>query len=518
MSSLTQRPRYSNPAYDAENAMKRATSAVGPMADTVKDILNSVKKLASNRHSLEELGSFCSGQQYSLYTIASNIQNWDVPETARALEDYIKYFDEWLNNLQDHLNSWSTHDFWSRITRRNEIPTIVQGFMNELGKRQQILNDIIMQGLVKQTKMVRDEQQLMFGEVQRLFERHAHSNQIITRALPGEDMEEAKHMQRIRGTIEQMTATDISFYPNEAVALHSDVMANTAGVLASLRNASMGETPEMRDARQGLMKAIQQRGSKAIFTIDPSELTVPVEYHWGSHAYILRGVRNNQSVALKQLQFENTSSTERVIDRIRRETRIWHQLNHKNIVPFIGLVEPRDNIPVLVSQWMPNENAPAYVLRAFEAYKRGSRPRPDVLKIFIDMADGMVYLHSLGVIHAGLKGSNVLIDQDGTARISDFALSAIQDENQTGSRPPPPKWSAPEVLDGEWHSMHSDMYSFACTMYEVCIDHFLRLISESFKFPVPSRSSLAGSLLTVTEGHFLFNAASLRACAQTSQR
>ncbi|KAF9504105.1 hypothetical protein BS47DRAFT_1355575 [Hydnum rufescens UP504] len=84
----------------------------------------------------------------------------------------------------------------------------------------------------------------------------------------------------------------------------------------------------------------------------------------------------------------------------------------------------------------------------------------------------LIYLHSQSppIIHGGLKASNILIDADGTARITDFALASIAADVQTGSRPPPMRWSAPEVLEGDNHEVSSDMYSYACVILEIITD------------------------------------------------
>ncbi|KAF8324079.1 kinase-like protein [Clavulina sp. PMI_390] len=244
--------------------------------------------------------------------------------------------------------------------------------------------------------------------------------------------------QTVLETIGIMTVNDVSLPSNETpqAIMHSNVMTGINPLM---------EVPA------------------AMVIIDPSELQAPSENLSGSHAVILRGTYRNQLVAIKELQSERTQSSEKILERIGRERRIWDQLNHKNIVPFIGLSGLQGQNPKLVSQWMPKGNAPEYVTQQFSRYREDGSRRPD----FLDIADGMIYLHSQGVIHRVLKGSNVLIDGDGTARISDFALSVIEGEAQTNSRMSAPNWTAPEVLNGGGHTKESDMYSFGCTMYEI---------------------------------------------------
>ncbi|KAF8324078.1 hypothetical protein DL93DRAFT_91401 [Clavulina sp. PMI_390] len=292
--------------YNAESARNAAIATVGGMAETVKEIENSVKKLGSNRRSLETLVSLCRTQQYGLYAIVEETRSWDTPAKAKV----------WLDNLSSDLLPLTNQGFWSRISNRNDIPKVIQNAMPMLGHRQEVLLQMMVGAISSQQQSTTErlsrqhqaifeemtkQHQITIQEIRHLMDNRESSNRTIRDVLPEEDAAEARNMQRIRGTIEQLTAQDVSFSPGNADhdMLHSNVMANTAGVLRSLQNPSAGESPEMREAREGLMKAIQQRGSKPIFTIDSSELTAPVEHCWGSHAVILRGIRNGEYVAIK---------------------------------------------------------------------------------------------------------------------------------------------------------------------------------------------------------------------------
>ncbi|KAF9512258.1 hypothetical protein BS47DRAFT_1345645 [Hydnum rufescens UP504] len=183
--------------------------------------------------------------------------------------------------------------------------------------------------------------------------------------------------------------------------------------------------------------------------MDSSELTVPIEVHRGDHAIICKGVRAGRTVAIKKVNVESC------------QARFGNDLNHRNVVPFLGCCGPRHELPYMISEWMSNGNARVY-----------ARKNADKNVDFSILPEGLIYLHSQSppIIHGGLKASNILIDADGTARITDFALASIAADVQTGSRPPPMRWSAPEVLEGDNHEVSSDMYSYACVILEIITD------------------------------------------------
>ncbi len=80
----------------------------------------------------------------------------------------------------------------------------------------------------------------------------------------------------------------------------------------------------------------------------------------------------------------------------------------------------------------------------------------------------MAYLHSKNVIHRDLKPDNILIDEDGRAKVADFNLSithtgAEELTGETGTY----RWMAPEVIRHEPYSINSDIYSFALVLWQL---------------------------------------------------
>lgn len=96
------------------------------------------------------------------------------------------------------------------------------------------------------------------------------------------------------------------------------------------------------------------------------------------------------------------------------------------------------------------------------------------------IALGLAYLHAEGVVHGDLHAGNVLVDENGAIRLTDFGMSLIAEgtaynygSHHGGGAT---RWSAPELFDPEAFGLESsrptfqsDIYAFACVCIEVWI-------------------------------------------------
>ncbi|KAG7086098.1 hypothetical protein E1B28_003613 [Marasmius oreades] len=96
----------------------------------------------------------------------------------------------------------------------------------------------------------------------------------------------------------------------------------------------------------------------------------------------------------------------------------------------------------------------------------------DLLKFMHEIAKGMEYLHSNGVLHGDLKAANVLVDDKIHCVISDFGQSEMKSEAYRISGTPPPhgtlRWQAPELMSGVCQlTVEMDVYAFGITAIEI---------------------------------------------------
>jgi Protein kinase domain len=106
---------------------------------------------------------------------------------------------------------------------------------------------------------------------------------------------------------------------------------------------------------------------------------------------------------------------------LRREARLVRKLSHPGIVPVIGF-RAGERFCAVTLAYMPGGDAQAL---------RGAAP-DEVARLGRELADALAYLHDVGVVHRDVKASNVLLDAYGRARLADFGIAAVAQEDEDG--------------------------------------------------------------------------------------
>ena len=183
---------------------------------------------------------------------------------------------------------------------------------------------------------------------------------------------------------------------------------------------------------------------------------------------VKRGKFHTLDVAVKILRGSAAKTTR----SLQSELAVLSQLRHPKILTLIGIVENICDLAgsvAIVSEYMCRGSL--YDALHTDAQKnwRESLTVKCKLRILLDVADGMRFLHSNKVIHRDLKSPNVLLNGDGRAKICDFGSSAVMQDSQTcatgvmGTM----AWTAPEALDEHGVRLTSDVYSFGVIVWEV---------------------------------------------------
>lgn len=159
-----------------------------------------------------------------------------------------------------------------------------------------------------------------------------------------------------------------------------------------------------------------------------------------------------------------TSADEAVRNRFVQEAQISGNLHHRHIVTVydFGL---EDGVPYLVQEYLNGEDLDRKIKR------RDHIPFPEKLLYLMQIARGLEYAHSQGVIHRDIKPANLRILEDGTAKIMDFGIAKLTNQDtgltQTGMTLGTAAYLAPEQIRGEAVDPRTDIFAYGATAYEL---------------------------------------------------
>jgi eukaryotic-like serine/threonine-protein kinase len=208
-----------------------------------------------------------------------------------------------------------------------------------------------------------------------------------------------------------------------------------------------------------------------------------------SSVYRARDAVLGRRVALKILH-EHFSSDDEYVERFRREARAIARLNHPNIVTVIdrGEFEGRQFI---VFEHIPGENLKDHV------HRQGSLPVEEAVALTHQVARGLGFAHEHGIVHRDVKPQNVLLDETGSPKVTDFGIARSLDPKdgltETGTLLGTSDYLSPEQASGGRVDERSDQYSLGVLLYELLTgevpypaDSIMAAAMRHLHDPVPS--------------------------------
>jgi serine/threonine-protein kinase len=177
--------------------------------------------------------------------------------------------------------------------------------------------------------------------------------------------------------------------------------------------------------------------------------------------YLARDTRLDRLVALKLLP-DYRSSDAHAVDRLSAEARTASALDHPNIGTIHEIAESEDGRLFIAMAYYEGET-----LR--ERMARGPIPVEEVLRIGVQLAEGLSAAHLAGVVHRDIKPENLIITEAGLLKIVDFGIAtAITDDPGRGGPPRgTPAYMSPEQARGEPTDQRTDIWSAGVVLHEM---------------------------------------------------
>jgi len=179
--------------------------------------------------------------------------------------------------------------------------------------------------------------------------------------------------------------------------------------------------------------------------------------------YKARDTVLNRIVAIKMLKSEVLS--EETYSRFVREAQAVAKLNHPNIVSIHDIAK-EDEKRFFVAEFVDGMD----LHELMRTYPEAKCDVQTILRISIDVCSALQFAHSQGVLHRDVKPENILITEEGTAKLNDFGLAKMLGQpsiTQEGVIVGTVAYVAPEIALGKGADARSDLYSFGAVLYEM---------------------------------------------------
>lgn len=185
-----------------------------------------------------------------------------------------------------------------------------------------------------------------------------------------------------------------------------------------------------------------------------------------AHVYLAHDLILDRDVAVKVLRYDFRDDQD-TIRRFKREALAATELVHPNIVSVYDIGE-EDNNQYIVMEYVKGMDLKKYIHANFPI------PYQKVTNIMDQVLSAVAAAHHSRIIHRDLKPQNILIDESGVAKITDFGIAVALSQTsitQTNSLLGSVHYLSPEQARGGMATNQSDIYSLGIILYELLTGH-----------------------------------------------
>ena len=207
-----------------------------------------------------------------------------------------------------------------------------------------------------------------------------------------------------------------------------------------------------------------------------------------ANVYLARDIILDRKVAIKVLRGD-LANDDKFIRRFQREALSASSLSHPNIVEMYDVGEDNGNYYIVM------EFVDGRTLKQL-LKKRGNLMVSEAVDIMLQLTDGIAHAHDSYIIHRDLKPQNIMIEEDGRIKITDFGIAMALNSTQltqTNSVMGSVHYLPPEQANGKGSTIKCDIYSMGILFYELLTgilpfkgENAVEIALKHMKDPLPS--------------------------------
>ncbi|CAM6106557.1 unnamed protein product [Calypogeia fissa] len=199
--------------------------------------------------------------------------------------------------------------------------------------------------------------------------------------------------------------------------------------------------------------------------VDMSQLFLGQKFACGTYSRLYRGQYNNREVAVKMVRIpdDDLEVATKLERQFHQEVHLLSGVHHANIIQFIGAIK-KPPVFCIITEYLAGGSLKGFLVKN----QPNTLGTAMVLSLALDIARGMEYLHSQGVLHLDLKSHNLVLADNNCVKVTDFGVARTQSECESMTLDSGTyRWMAPELISNKHFSVKADVYSFGIILWEI---------------------------------------------------
>ena len=213
------------------------------------------------------------------------------------------------------------------------------------------------------------------------------------------------------------------------------------------------------------IKHLFTKGKNEKWMIQYSELDIKQKIGEGNFSVVHECTWRGLPIAVKMTKLRKIA----LLNDLLNEINLWSGIRHPNLVQFLGVSYDRnENEFCLLMEKIDGSNLTQFIQRKTTSALSEKRK----IHICSQLINVFQFLHSCSpsIIYRDLKPDNIMIDQYGNVKLTDFGMSRIIPEDETykmSGETGTIRYMAPEVYRGEIYNLKADVYSLGLVIYYI---------------------------------------------------